>query len=157
MKNWELTKIQYLAAKYKYMSQRVTEKARSNEGRNYFGLPIVARKAFMDWASSDPTFSRLWKNYKRSQGNRAKAPSIDRININRGYTLGNMQFLTLSNNVKKATVDRRVVLVNETTGRVFRFRTRTEASKFLGHSHPIKLSHKFFVNTKKEKFFNNSF
>lgn len=156
MKNWQLTKRQYLSLKYKYMKERVTDLVRSEGNRHYFGLPICRREEFVEFGLKDSKFNSLFKKYKRSKGKRAKSPSVDRIKSTRGYTLDNIQFLSLSDNVKKTKKDRWIVLQNTTTYRLHRFATAGEAGRFLGHKWHIKVERRSFTNLKTGEVFANA-
>lgn len=156
MKNWQLTKEQYISRKYNYMRDRVTDPKRSEGGRHYYNLPICSRQEFFQFANSNPKFSRLFKTYKRSRGNRAKAPSVDRIDIYKGYTLNNIQFLTLSDNVLKVHSDKWFTLKSKKTGKLFRFASTLEVGRFLNHKGRVKTTRKSFFNVKTKEHFINT-
>ncbi len=67
----------------------------------YAGMGLCPRAAFYEWATADPAYARLFESWKRAGFPLALSPSIDRIDKARGYTLGNMQFITLSENSRK--------------------------------------------------------
>jgi len=146
MKNYQMTPRQYLVQKYCYMRDRVSDPGRSIEGRHYLNLPICTQAEFVSFGLRSRRFAKLFQEYKRSRGNRAKAPSVDRINPTRGYTLDNIQFLSLSDNVSKAKTDLKVVLKSFETGRVYRFLNATKAGSFLGHKRGIRTTRRSFVN-----------
>jgi len=50
-------------------------------------------------------FVELHEAWKYSNFNRKLTPSIDRIDNKKGYTVDNMQWMTLSNNSSKYTKD----------------------------------------------------
>jgi hypothetical protein len=155
MKNWQMTARQYLVQKYCYMRDRVTDPGRSIEGRHYFNISLCSQQEFINFGLRSKKFNDLFKIYKRSKGKRHLAPSVDRINPLHGYSLNNIQFLSLSKNVKKSRTDKWVVLENEETGRLHKFLSTTEASKFLGHLTRIKVSRASFISQKTgERFFN---
>lgn len=146
---------QYLAQKYCYMRDRVTDPGRSTDGRHYFGLALCSREEFISFGMKSKKFLALFKRYKKSKGKRYLAPSVDRINILHGYTINNIQFLSLSDNVLKARRDRWVALKNVKTGRLHRFTTTVEASRFLGHRARIKVSRPTFRSLKTGEVFLN--
>lgn len=129
------------------MKQRVTNVA-TNSSKKYVGLPICNRSDFIEFGLHCPKFDKLFRSYKLSHGNRRKAPSVDRINNKKGYTLDNMQFLSVPDNRRKASIPRWVKLKDSITGRIHSFRTTREASNFLGHLHPIKATRKSFFRMK---------
>lgn len=100
MKAWtakyEKTEFGYLVRKYRNMLSRV----RGVQGKHhlYLGLPILPKQQFYDWASSHKDFKILFEAYKNSNYERKLAPSVDRIDPTRGYTLDNMRWVTHSEN-----------------------------------------------------------
>jgi len=85
---------------YLRMVDRV--KGATNRSTYYKGLEILTREEFYKWALNNTEYIRLhaeWNGICRKT-----APSIDRIDSNKGYVLGNMQWITVSQNSKKARV-----------------------------------------------------
>lgn len=95
----------YLDNIYKHMRLRVA-------GKNSFktsaaGKPILGSKEFKEWSINNPKFLKLFVNYVKNNFQRKFAPSIDRIDNNGGYKIGNMQWLTVSgNSSKRHLIDR---------------------------------------------------
>lgn len=155
MRNYQLTRKQFLNNLYSHMRERVTNPRKSVEGRKYLGLPILGRDKFLDFGLNDEAFNTLFKRYKRSKGKRALAPSIDRKRTTGGYTLGNIQFLTLSENSNKDRKVKWITLRSTETNKVYRFSTTTEVANFLNHKREVKVTRSGFVNTKTgERFVN---
>lgn len=71
----------------------------------YEGLPICSQEEFMAWSLSDNTFKEVWFQWKTSGYEYRLTPSIDRIDNDAGYTLDNMQWLTVSDNTRKRNGD----------------------------------------------------
>lgn len=69
---------------------------------SYMGLEICAREEFLAWATNDPEYARLYGQWKASGYKSALTPSIDRIDNDKGYLIGNMQWLTLADNSSKS-------------------------------------------------------
>lgn len=88
------------------MRDRVLRK-NGSRAHLYYGLPILRRKDFYNWALNQPRFLLLLNEYIHAGFSRKLAPSIDRLNPNKGYTLGNMEWVTLSENSRRAAVTRR--------------------------------------------------
>lgn len=91
----------FLRWKYKDMKQRVSSPSRHG-AKLYYGLSLMSLEEFMAWASADSVFNKLWKAFILSGRVRRLTPTIDRIDTLRGYVAGNVQFLTHSQNTKKA-------------------------------------------------------
>jgi len=154
MKNWQRTRRQYLTNLYSHMLERVTNPAKSIDGRSYLGLPICTREEFISFGLDSRRFNLLFKKYKRSKGLRAIAPSIDRVNNKKGYILSNMQFLTVGQNSLK---DRKIkwIVLKSPAKKVFRFSSTTEVAKFLKHKREVKITRKSFTNLKTGERFTN--
>lgn len=155
MKNYQLTKKQYLNNLYSHMKERVTNPDKSVCGRHYLGLPICSRNKFIEFGMESNKFTNLFRRYKSSKGKRVIAPSIDRIKNTRGYTLDNIQFLTLSENSRKDRKVKWIVLKSLKTNKICRFSSTTEVGRFLNHKREVKVNRSHFFNTKTEEKFVN--
>lgn len=83
-------------------------KARSREdyvhSRRYkvTGKPYLSKSDFMEWANENmTTFMELYNKWAASGFNTKLIPSVDRIDSNLGYTRGNIQWLSRSENTIK--------------------------------------------------------
>ena len=65
------------------------------------GKEILDRKDFYEWTFNETNFLELFDYFIKNNYQRKIAPSIDRIDNNGGYVLGNMQWLTVSGNSRK--------------------------------------------------------
>lgn len=161
MKNWQLSKLNFLKQKYKYMRQRVyniSNRYKWGTSPVYKNIRLCSKEAFLEFALKNKRFDTLFAAYKRSHGKLLKAPSVDRIDPKKGYVVGNMQFLSFSDNAKKGIKDRKVVLISTKTGKYHRFMTNLDAGRWLGHSGRIKPSRKYVQSVKTgERFYNTSF
>lgn len=90
----------YLSAKYSVMQSRI---GGASKPHLYRGLGIMSRREFLAWGLDDPAFNKLWWEWQKSGRPMKLAPSIDRIDTQRGYVLGNVQFITHSENSGKAS------------------------------------------------------
>lgn len=64
----------------------------------YVGKPILGRDEFYAWAMQNSDFLQLFKTWEDSGFVRKLTPSINRVNGLGGYTVGNMEWLTLAEN-----------------------------------------------------------
>lgn len=91
----------YLTRTYESMKGRIA--ARSAVLKKYYAnRAICSRDEFLDWVDQDKTFYTLYAAWVAAGFTRKLSPSIDRIVSLRGYEIGNLQWLTQSDNVKKA-------------------------------------------------------
>lgn len=64
----------------------------------YLGLPILPRDVFVNWAKNHPDFLKLYKRWLTNDFDRKLTPSVNRMNSSRGYVLGNIEWMTNSQN-----------------------------------------------------------
>lgn len=96
-KRYERTISGKLMRTYKNMSHRITGVVERGFHR-YEGLPLLSKEDFYSWSKQDSTFLSLFGQWVSSDYNRKLSPSIDRINTSKGYVLGNMRWITHSEN-----------------------------------------------------------
>jgi len=63
----------------------------------YKGLDILSKEDFINW-SLETNFKDLLLGYEESGYDRKLAPSVDRIDSILGYTIGNIRWITHSEN-----------------------------------------------------------
>lgn len=98
---YEKTTKGYLVRTYRNMYNRVNGLPKG-KAHLYKGLPICDKQEFYEWSlREDSIFGLMLEEYKLSGYDMAFAPSIDRIVTADGYVLGNIQWLTHSNNSSK--------------------------------------------------------
>lgn len=79
------------------MLSRVTG-VQQKKSHLYEGLPILTNGDFKEWATNREDLKQLYVNWVESGNIRKLTPSIDRINSDEGYLIGNMRWLTHSEN-----------------------------------------------------------
>lgn len=87
----------YLMRTYRNMQSRV-EGVSKNKAHLYRGLELLNREEFYEWSLSNKVFETLLKRYESSGYDMKLAPSIDRIDTSKGYTLDNIRWITHSEN-----------------------------------------------------------
>jgi hypothetical protein len=96
-KVYEKTLPGYLMRTYRNMKSRVTG-IQKKKSHLYLGLEILPKEEFYEWANCSPMFLCLYHQYVASGFDLKKAPSVDRIDSSKGYTLDNMQWVSHSVN-----------------------------------------------------------
>jgi hypothetical protein len=87
---------------YIRMKQRVGGKVYPLAVKIYAGLSLLPQEEFMSWATANKDFHRLFDAWVASGFIRRLSPSIDRIDPSIGYQISNMQWLTSSDNARRA-------------------------------------------------------
>lgn len=96
---------------------------------------IVDKYTFENFANNSSEFKELYNNWQNHLYDQRYTPSIDRVDNDKGYIVGNMQFITQSENSRKASRDglgmaRAVKLTMD--GISTCFKSMSEASRYLG-------------------------
>lgn len=108
---------------YYGIKYRCTHTKRSDGSVNsYYGREFISLAEWDLWCKqTEKTFLSLWKVWKDSNFDRRYTPSIDRIDDSKGYVLGNIQWLTLHNNIEKfAQTVRKQILMTDLNGKVIK-------------------------------------
>lgn len=96
---YEKTKKGFLVRLYRNMLNRVT--GRSKDKRHlYYGLEILPKEEFYEWALNNPDFHSLFKEWGLSGYERRLTPSVDRIDARIGYNVLNMEFVPFHENCR---------------------------------------------------------
>lgn len=101
-RRYERTKKGKLMRTYRNMQSRVTGILKK-KAHLYEGLEILPREIFYDWAMSCPEFHKLYDEWVLSDYKCGASPSVDRINPSRGYSLENMEWVSHSENSRRAS------------------------------------------------------
>lgn len=72
----------------------------------YEGKFLLDKELFYVWANNSPEFFRLYAEYVESNYERRLAPSVDRVDSSKGYTVDNMEWVTQSENSRRGTLSR---------------------------------------------------
>lgn len=102
-KRYEKTPKGYLMRSYRNMQSRV--RGIQKHG-TWVGKEILSREDYYEWGLNHPDFKRLFAAYEASGYDRMLAPSPDRIDSSKGYTLDNMRWLTHADNSLRAARSR---------------------------------------------------
>jgi hypothetical protein len=69
------------------------------------GKPHMSKEDFYKLAYNSKAFKELYEAWKESGYLRNLSPSVDRIDVSKGYILGNVQFITMRENNSKKLKD----------------------------------------------------
>jgi hypothetical protein len=102
-RKYEKTPKGFLMRLYRNMQSRVTgvQKAKFHL---YEGKSLLPRQDFYDWALDNSDFWELFGAWQRSDYDRKLTPSVNRINSDEGYELGNMEWVTHSENSRLGAI-----------------------------------------------------
>jgi len=104
-KTYEKTQKGFLVRLYRNMKSRVTG-INKNKAHLYKDKTLLDKETFYEWAACSPMFMVLFHQYKEKGFNRKDAPSVDRKDSSKGYSLDNMEWVTLSINSQRGATRR---------------------------------------------------
>lgn len=104
-KKYEKTINGYLVRTYRNMKSRCAGIVK-RKAHLYAGLEILTKEDFYSWSLRDSAFKNLLCEYKESGFDFKKAPSIDRIDPSKGYTIENIRWISHSENSRLGSVSR---------------------------------------------------
>lgn len=96
-KTYEKTPRGYLMRAYRNMKSRI-QGVQKKKVHLYSGKVLMPKEEFYLWASKNQVFRDLFAIYKASGFDQKFAPSVDRIDPSIGYEIGNIEFVTHSEN-----------------------------------------------------------
>ena len=99
-KRYERTVNGKLMRIYRNMQSRITG-VQKHKIHLYANKELLSREDFYDWAKASSEFITLYNSWVQSGYERKLAPSVDRVDPNRGYTIDNMEWVTHSENSRR--------------------------------------------------------
>lgn len=102
-KRYEKTVNGFLMRKYRNMESRI-KGIQWQKHHLYKGKELLSREEFYQWAKSCPEFYKLFEAWKQSGYERKLSPSVDRIDSSKGYEVGNMEWVTHSENSRRGSI-----------------------------------------------------
>lgn len=103
---YEKTVNGFLMRVYRNMKSRVTG-VQKLKAHIYLGLPILPKEDFYVWSKNNLEFIVLFKIWQDIGYDRLFTPSIDRIDSSKGYEIGNIRWLTHSQNSREGAVSKK--------------------------------------------------
>jgi len=102
MKRYRTNPDRYLKHKYYMMRRRCTHAIKGHQ--SYFGRDYLSFEEWMSFCKdTNKEFMQLFSEWQESGFKRALSPSVDRIDNEKGYIIGNLQWVTQSQNSRKYT------------------------------------------------------
>ena len=96
-KKYEKTMSGYLMRMYRNMKSRI-EGVQSLKAHLYRGKELMDKDSFYEFAKCSPMFLVLFHQYEKEGYPRKLAPTADRIDSSKGYSINNIQWVTHSVN-----------------------------------------------------------
>lgn len=104
-RNYEKTPKGFAMRLYRNMESRV-KGIQWQKKHLYENMTILPRQEFYDWFLNSETFKTLFAAYQESGYQRKLAPSVDRIDSDKGYEIENMEIITMSENSRRGTISK---------------------------------------------------
>jgi hypothetical protein len=101
-KTYEKTMNGFLMRMYRNMKSRITG-VQSKKAHLYLGKELMDKESFYEFAKCSPMFLTLFYQYEGSGYAQKLAPTADRIDSSKGYTIDNIQWVTHSVNSGRTT------------------------------------------------------
>lgn len=104
-KRYEKTERGFIMRMYRNMKSRITgiQKAKYHLYANKYLLP---KHEFYGFVDRSPQFKRLFKHWVTSHYDRKLTPSVNRIDPSIGYEVGNIEFITHSENSRLGALNK---------------------------------------------------
>lgn len=102
---YERTKNGKLMRIYRNMKSRI-EGVQKTKAHLYSGKTLINKEDFYAWAQGCEYFDLLFNQWVDSGYDRKLAPSVDRIDSSKGYTIDNMEWVTHSENSRRGAKSR---------------------------------------------------
>lgn len=114
--SYRKTKRGFLSNLYYEMSHRVdpksTRRVKKGNKKYWSGLPILDREDFIEWGMKNSHFNRLFDAWEATGHIQRFVPTVDRVNPKKGYIIGNMEWVMLSENSHRAAVSRKTKIID---------------------------------------------
>lgn len=104
-RKYERTKEGKLMRTYRNMLSRVLGILKKKR-HLYEGKDILPRAEFYAWAMASEEFHRLYEGWVASGYRCGASPSVDRVDPSLGYVMGNMEWVTHSENSRRSSIKR---------------------------------------------------
>jgi hypothetical protein len=102
-KRYEKTPKGFLMRCYRNMQSRITG-IQKQKYHLYMGKSLLPRSRFYQWAEGDTNFTTLFEQWRTSGYDRKLTPSVNRIDTSKGYQIGNIEWITHSENSRLGAI-----------------------------------------------------
>lgn len=99
-KRYEKTKKGFLMRAYRNMQSRILG-IQKKKHHLYAGKSLLPREDFYAWANASNSFHHLFAEWETADHSRKLTPSVNRIDAEKGYEIGNLEWITHSENSRK--------------------------------------------------------
>lgn len=103
---WKTTMLESMKLRYRTVPRvffaRVYQNQKQSSKRRGHPIPNYTLDELIKWLKLQPNLTTLWAGYQASGHHRNFAPSLDRLDDTKPYTLNNLQLITAHENNKKA-------------------------------------------------------
>jgi hypothetical protein len=103
---YEKTKRGFLMRLYRNMLSRITG-VQKKKHYLYQNKSLLEKVDFYNWAINSIDFHILFQNWENNNYNRKLTPSVDRVNSSKGYSLDNIEWVTHSENSRRASISKK--------------------------------------------------
>ena len=97
---YEKTQQGFLMRLYRNMKSRILG-INKNKAHLYKDKCLLEKELFYEWAKCSPMFMVLFRQYEENGFKRRDAPSVDRKDSSKGYSLDNMEWVTMAVNSQR--------------------------------------------------------
>lgn len=104
-RKYEKTVNGFLVRAYRNMKSRISG-VQKVKHHLYDGKTLLSKEDFYTWAKASSEFQALFTAWEASDYDRKLTPSVDRIDSSQGYELGNMEWVTHSENSRRGAKSR---------------------------------------------------
>jgi hypothetical protein len=113
------------------MKRRITN-PKSRDAKRYYGMELCDRDTFIYYFLTDENFIRIYSAWPDTGYAFGDAPTVDRIDNERGYSMDNIQFLTHRDNTLKDMVRKPILMFDKQGNFIKEYTCKWRASLELG-------------------------
>lgn len=121
----------FLRTRFTEIVQRC-ENPNNKKAKTYLGKSHCTRNEFLYKFLHDSKFLKLFQEWKKSKWDNKKCPSVDRIDVEKDYTLDNIQIISHSENCTKDQIKQKVFVYSKDRSKLlFTFNSQADTARTL--------------------------